>query len=278
MRTGMLVFAFTASGIVGGVVGALLAGSGAAGPEAGAVGPAPGRGPAAAASPSPTRALDDLRNRIGALEGNLTVNSEETARLRTALAEETKGSAALREKIASLEAGGGLQAPPGMIRFGGPRGEGFQTSGEAAALAPMAFALPERFRKAAELRGLPEEERWGKARDALGLTSYQEEELKAAVKERAEAMKGAMSVSTAESSDAGGNGSTAVTIAMPDLEKVREARRKYDERVGKTLNAEQAKTWREEGYEQAMGGGGGVSFVSAATIDVGVGGGEGGGK
>ncbi|NUN52043.1 MAG: hypothetical protein HUU06_04530, partial [Planctomycetaceae bacterium] len=139
-----------------------------------------------------------------------------------------------------------------------------------AAFQALALALPERLRKSGELRRLPEEERWAKAREALGLTGYQEEELKAAIRERSEAMREATKVVASESTAEDGSSSRAVTIAMPDIGKMEEARKRYDDRVSQALNAEQRKSWREEGYEGALGGGGGAS-MSFVTTDVEVG-------
>ena len=132
-------------------------------------------------------------------------------------------------------------------------------------------AFAERFRRAQELRALSVDERWQKARDALGLTAVQEEDLKAAIKERDEAMRDAMKITTQDGKD-GGAGQ--VTVALPDFEKVRDARKKYDDRVGQTLNAEQSKKWKEDGYEGALGGGGGPMIATAIRVETGAGDGK----
>jgi hypothetical protein len=258
MRTGMLVFGMTASGILGGVVGALLAGaSGTGAKEPGTVATATSSVEPSAASPS-SRDRDggEIRDRLAALEGNLAASAAETTRLREALEAERKASASLREKVEAGGSGAGQFGGPGRLPFGGSPLEG-----EAgAALQSLSLALPERLRKSGELRRLPEEERWAKARSALGLTGYQEEELKAAIRERNEAMKEATKIVASESTSEDGSASHSVTIAMPDVGKMGEARKKYDDRVSQALNADQKKGWREEGYEGALGGGGGASF------------------
>ena len=54
---------------------------------------------------------------------------------------------------------------------------------------------------------------------------------------------------------------------MPDVEKLREARKKYDDRVSAALTPDQSKKWREEGYESALGGGSRAVFASAITVE-----------
>lgn len=264
MRTGVLVFALTAAGAVGGIAAALLLQGGPTGPD-----PAPRAAPVPAspgADAETRRSLADLLNRVEGLEANLRMANEETARLRDALEVERKDGAAAREKLAALEEAGAAAAnafPGRAFRLGQP--------GEAqpqVALAALSGNLPERFRRMQELRSLPEEERWQKAREALGLTLYQEEELKAASKEHAESHREAMKITTQETKSAYGTSTQAISIAMPDMEKMREARKRYDDRVSQALNAEQAKKWREEGYEGALGAGGGGFFSTATRLEV----------
>ena len=259
MRTGNLVFALTAAGVVGGVVGALLMGSGDAPPAAGNPGPRV-EAPSAAKAPLSRGDLDALRNRVEALEANLGAAQEETGRLRNDLAEARKAGEAAAGRLEALESSasaGGGDRPTGQVgSFNLGNGEEIQLLRARAMELAGSAGSAERFRKMRELRKLTEEERWAKTREALGLTPYQEDELKGALKERGEALREAMKTTEVST---GGDGSTAIAIAMPDPEKMREARRTYDDRVANALNTEQAKKWRDEGYESAMGGGGLVS-------------------
>ena len=262
MKTGTMVFALTAAGILGGVAGALLVG--------GANGPAPVSPPAAPAAertPGPqhearSKEIQDLRNRIEALEAGLANAGTETARLKEDLATERKSSGEAKERLAALERapaagaeGRTYQGPRPQVDLGGAS---FAIGGREGG------ALADRFRRAAELRALPADERWQKARDALGLTLAQEEDLKAAIRERDESVRDSMKITTQDGKD-GGSGQ--VTVAMPDMEKIRDARKKYEDRVGQTLNAEQAKKWKDEGYEGAMGGGAGTLITTAIRMD-----------
>ena len=58
----------------------------------------------------------------------------------------------------------------------------------------------------------------------------------------------------------------AISVRMPDVEKLREARKKYDDRVSAALTPDQSKKWREEGYESALGGGSRAVFASAIAF------------
>jgi hypothetical protein len=118
--------------------------------------------------------------------------------------------------------------------------------------------------KGFELRRLPEAERWQKAQDDLNLTSYQMEELKSANTALDEDMKGAM---INESRDTANGGK--LTIRRTDPAKALEARKRYDERVNNSLDTEQRKKWRDNGYSNAFGkspAGGGISVMSVKTI------------
>jgi len=260
MRTGVLVAALTASGVVGGIAGALIA--------AGAGGAPPPASPAA--DPSPRGSTSDadlarevaaLRARLDEMQASVATASEEASRLRGDLDTERKASAEARTRLETLETSKAA-LPPGVL-LPADRLRLHGADGEAGA---VRFAdvsgMPERLRKVAELRLKTEEERWAAARDALSLTAGQEEELKAAIKERGEAMRDAIKVEPAQPGSDGG----AVTVRMPDMEKIRESRKRYDERVGNALSKDQAKRWRDEGYEGALGGGG-LTMTSAVMVE-----------
>ena len=201
--------------------------------------------------------------RTGTLVAALTMSGVLGGVAGALLVQGTAG-AAVRERLAGLETAGTRPALGRLFAAGGEPGS---------ADAPVQFAtrigdvsaLTDRLKRTMDLRQKPEEERWAAAREALGLTLSQEEELKTAIKERDQSMRDAMKVESREVKDADGNGTQAVTISMPDPEKMREARRKYDDRVGSALNQEQAKKWRDDGYEGALGGGMGMGILSTAV-------------
>lgn len=115
--------------------------------------------------------------------------------------------------------------------------------------------------KGFELRRLPEAERWQKAREDLNLTSYQEDELKAANTALDADMKDAMVRETRDTKNGG-----KLTIARTDPTKMLAARKRYDERVDNALDTDQRKKWRENGYSNAFGkspAGGGISVISS---------------
>jgi len=120
------------------------------------------------------------------------------------------------------------------------------------------------FRKAMELRKLPEDQRWRKAKDDLGLTWNQVEDLKKAVAARDAAMKDAM---VTEKSETGNGG--AFSFSRPDPGKSAHAQADYHDAVAKSLDENQKKSWKDKGYESAFGGSpfGGVGSVMMA-IDV----------
>ena len=255
MQTGALVAALTGAGIVGGIAGALVAQGTAADPA---------RGPVAVTESAPdlrgmdesvARELTALRARLDEMQASVATASAETTRLQAELVKERDASAERAKRIEALETAGAAAAShaPALGRAlrsldGDIRLEG---------------ALGDRMKKSAELRALPEEERWTKAREALGLSGGQEEELKAAIKERAEAMRAAVVVENKadNASPAAGEG---LTVRMPDIEKIRDARTKYEERVNATLTPEQSKKWRDDGYEAALGVRG--AMVASAVV------------
>ena len=115
-----------------------------------------------------------------------------------------------------------------------------------------------------KLRALPEADRWQKAKDELGLTWNQVEDLKKAVTDRDTAMKDAMTKET----KTGPNGGT-ITIQRPDAGKMAHAEAAYHDRVNATLSEQQKKDWGAKGYDHAFGSGpvGGGSLVIATSID-----------
>lgn len=123
----------------------------------------------------------------------------------------------------------------------------------------------EAFRSGLALRKLPEEERWQKAKDELGLTWNQVEDLKKAFADRDEAMKGATTVEK----KTGPNGGS-ITIQRPDPAKSAHAEADYHDRVNATLNEEQKKNWSAKGYDRAFGqspfGGMGGGMVMAIDV------------
>jgi hypothetical protein len=267
MKAAALAAATGAAGVLGGVIGAFLAGGGASSPAA-----APPAAPVAAepAAGDLAKEVASLRARLEEMQASVVHASAETTRLKDEVAAERK-EAAEREKVAAATAAGihrlrGLRAPRGKDGSAPQLLEEGDTPVFAMAAVDGA-GLPERFRKAMELRRKTEDERWAAAREALGLTATQEEELKAALKERNEAMNGAMKITSTENVAPDGTKSNAVTIAMPDAGKLEEARKRYDDRVAGALNQDQARKWKDDGYEQAMGGGLGLGG-HAAIMDV----------
>jgi len=265
MKPGALVAAVTASGILGGVVGALLV----QGPSSH---PAPaGTGAASVEAPARDEALGkevaDLRARIEEMQGAVAASSQDATKLRADLERERKASAAARTRLESLEKGEGRKdggdviLPPGVEMGAVPLQLGkFAVEGGVAG-----SAINARLKKTLELMRKPEDERWTAIREALSLSSGQEDELKAAIKERDLAMRDLTKVETHEVTGPDGSTTTAMTVAHPDPEKVKDVHRKYDDRVNANLTADQAKKWRDDGYESAAGGGGAMVFTSVTT-------------
>jgi hypothetical protein len=116
------------------------------------------------------------------------------------------------------------------------------------------------------LRKLPEADRWEKAKDDLGLTWNQVEDLKKAVAARDEAMKNAMTTENKTNANGG-----AVTIKRPDAGKAAHATADYHDRVNATLNEDQRKSWNSKGYDHAfgsgpVGGAGGATMVMSIDM------------
>jgi hypothetical protein len=120
-------------------------------------------------------------------------------------------------------------------------------------------------RNGLKLRALPEADRWQKAKDDLGLTWNQVEDLKKAVADRDAAMKDAMTKET----KAGPNGGT-ITIQRPDAGKAAHAEAAYHDRVNATLSEQQKKDWGAKGYDHAFGSapfGGGNMVMTIGLTD-----------
>ena len=116
------------------------------------------------------------------------------------------------------------------------------------------------------LRALPEEERWKKASEDLGLGEGQVADLKRAIADRDRAMEESM-VTEKATNDAGAG---ALTVRRMDPEKAAAANRDYADRLDATLTPDQRKKWGEGGYDHAFGsmhGAGAGSMVMTIEVD-----------
>ncbi len=265
MRTGTLVAALTASGIAGGIVGGLLVQGGSPSTAARPGSPAP-----APAEPAPRDAALDrevaaLRARLDEMQASVGAATAESGRLRVEVDQEKKAATEARARLAGLEAGAARAGALPVAIDGGREMALGQLRGSVFAVGARE-GLPERVKKAFELRQKTEEERWAAVREALGLSGGQEEDLNAAIKERDQAMKDAVKVTSDGAGGADGNGNTAITISTTDPEKAAEARKAYDDRVTSTLTADQAKKWRDDGYEDAFRGAAGPFVISNRAL------------
>ncbi len=264
MRTGTLVAALTAAGLAGGIAGGLLV-----------------QAPVAAPEPAPRDAALDkevaaLKARLDEMQASVLGGAKEAQALRAELEKEKKATAEARNRLAGLEAGGPRGVPAQWLAESPHE---FAAGRLWGALLAEGGNLPERVKKAMDLRNKSEEDRWAATRDGLGLSGGQEEDLKAAIKERDDAIGKSLKVLT-DNTTGDANNSTTVTVAMPDPEKMRDARKAYDDKVTSTLSADQAKKWREEGYEDSFRGGPNVviSSTTLAPVKNGMGGSGEGGK
>ena len=257
MKSGTLVAAMTISGILGGIAGALLVqGSSTA---------APASGPAAPAPEAPDRSeplakeVADLRARLEEMQSSVAATSQDSARMRMELDRERKAAALARPRLE------GPERPETVVHPGT-----FELDRGALPLRLAAAAgtrLDARAKKMFELLGKPEEERWKAIREDLSLNDLQEQELKAALKERDVAMRDLTKIEQHEVIGPDGTASIAMSVSPPDPEKAKEVRQKYDDRVNASLNADQAKKWREEGYEAAAGGGHSMMITSVTSVE-----------
>jgi hypothetical protein len=117
--------------------------------------------------------------------------------------------------------------------------------------------------KSFELRRLPENERWDRAREEVGLTDMQVEEIQAAIEERDKAIDESMVIEREEE-----DGASRFSVRRMDLDKTREANEAYRKRVDNTLNDDQKKAWKDNGYENAFGRGamGTATVISIGTM------------
>lgn len=117
------------------------------------------------------------------------------------------------------------------------------------------------------LRGMPEEKRWEKAREELGLNDGQIETLKQAVAARDAAMKDSMKIEQ----ESNGTDGSRITIRGMDPEKAQVANKAYEDKVNETLDENQRKGWNEKGYSHAFGrgpmGGNAIMIATDMRID-----------
>jgi len=116
------------------------------------------------------------------------------------------------------------------------------------------------------LRALPEEERWKKAREELGLSEAQVDEIKSAVADRDRAMEEGFVTETVKNDGKGGS----FTLRRLDPEKASSANRDWDDRISRTLTQDQRSKWRSGGYDGAFGKfpvGGGVGTGAVIAIE-----------
>jgi hypothetical protein len=122
------------------------------------------------------------------------------------------------------------------------------------------------------LRMMPEDKRWEQAKTDVGLNDAQVETLKAAVAERDAAMKEAFEVEEETTAGTEGRLDSTIRIRRLDPEKAASAQSNYRKRVNETLDENQRKSWREKGYDHAMGrhpgGGNGAVVLRASSIQI----------
>jgi hypothetical protein len=265
MNTGTMVAAMTGAGIVGGVVGAML-GQGDARPETGRAAPSVTVG-----SGEPDEALAkeiaSLRARLDEMQASVAAATAEATRIQGEVERERATAAEARKRIEAIET---ANATAAANAHGALAGRSFRLAGADGAggeVLRFTGAGSEQMKKVQELRALPEDERWAKARDALGLSGGQEDELKAAIKERNEALRAAITVENRGADGGAPASGEAISVRAPDIEKLREARKKYDDRVSSALTPDQSKKWRDEGYEAALGGGSRSVIASAVVVE-----------
>jgi hypothetical protein len=115
------------------------------------------------------------------------------------------------------------------------------------------------FADAMKLRAMPEDERWGKAEEDLGLTTVQVDELRDAHADFEEARTAAIS----EEEVTVGEG-IRTRVRRADSKKLAAAKAELERRVDNTLNSEQKKAWSDKGYSTAFGGGPRMFFARGA--------------
>lgn len=257
---------------------------------------------AASVAPSQKESATPLAPEVAA---RLEAADTELAKSRAALAEASKSIAELSERVTAAElraakhaaevaaqprkvpvtrgvrmgghaASSGEAPAEGEVMFGGALegidlGDGGQIAldlGSALEGSLGDASVPAEFtalRAGLGLRKLPEADRWTKAKDDLGLTWNQVEDLKKAVADRDAAVKDAMTKET----KTGPNGGT-ITIQRPDSGKLAHAEANYHDKLNATLDEGQRKNWRDKGYDHAFGsspfGGAGANVVMAIDV------------
>lgn len=254
---------------------------------------------AASYAPAPKEQAPALAPEVDA---RLKAADEELARTRAALAEAKKSLGELTERVTAAEIKAARQATDATADTSVPRTNGRRVR-VADAKVPIAHGDAETalgdfqfgdaggaiaveldkaldglngqlgdvagqigaFRAGLDLRKLPEADRWAKAKEDLGLSWNEVEDLKKAVADRDAAMKDAMTKET----KTGPNGGT-ITIQRPDAGKLAHADADYHDKLNATLGAERKKAWQSKGYDHAFGsspfGGAGANVVMAIDV------------
>jgi hypothetical protein len=197
------------------------------------------------AAPAVTRAtdarLDDLRDTVAALEMRIEelklADSEAISRMNR-LEEEEQVRSERGGQIDESTVPGVPGLPPDQVRLGGAPFIGFGAG------------------RGAQLMGLSEEEKWTRLREELALDSYQEGELKRIQQEMQAEIKDIFKIDP----------ETGTLAGKLDVGKIMEARKNADERVKNLLSEQQYEKYRQEGYANALGTGGGVEIYSTTSI------------
>jgi hypothetical protein len=215
------------------------------------------------------KSLAELTERVTAAELRAAKQSAESATQPMKVARRARKDGHAAPTIEELEhmneVGTAMIADPDFVDAGGQIALQLGGALEGAlgdASMPPEFAS---LRAGLGLRKLPEAERWTKAKDDLGLTWNQVEDLKKAVADRDAALKDAMTKET----KTGPNGGT-ITIQRPDSGKLAHAEANYHDKLNATLGEQQKKDWRDKGYDHAFGsspfGGAGANVVMAIDV------------
>ncbi len=123
--------------------------------------------------------------------------------------------------------------------------------GTEAVRAQLTQELEERTKRihlAAQLRAMPEEERWAKAQADLNLSASQVADLKDAMAVRETRIEEGKSVTEMDLP----NGGRFKRVKL-DQEVVKAAQTEYDERLDRVLGRDQKAAWKDKGYENAFG-------------------------
>lgn len=192
---------------------------------------------------------------LGGMKERLDSLSREAIEARSSLASissqltQWTGQERKKEEPSKLAATKALEASPPV----GESGVSFSGASEEQKRRVMA-ALgvsrdPVRASKVDELRRLTLDQRWERAEQALSLTTDQVTALKAAIAVRQEKMHAAFTVSEVEADDG-----TPVLVATPDHALIQDIQRAYATSVSHCLNQQQEQSWKDDGFEMAIGG------------------------